>query len=56
MHTRELLVDKVRNKAWSKTLMFERPDARIRNMSIPSRHIKQIVVFQIQEDLENAYT
>jgi hypothetical protein len=51
---RKLLVDKVRNKAWSETLMTENPYARIRDMSIASRHIKQIVVFQIQEDLDNA--
>ena len=51
---RKLLVDKVRSKAWSETLMSENPYARLRDMSIPSRHIKQIVVFQIQEDIENA--
>jgi hypothetical protein len=52
---RELLVDKVRSKAWPETL-----DLRSANpwlpfiLSIASRHIKQPIVFQIQEDLEDA--
>jgi hypothetical protein len=56
MHTRELLVDKVRNKAWleSKDFSSAMPLARPRDTLV--WHIKQTVVFQFEEDLDNAYT
>jgi len=56
MHTRELLVDKVRNKAWleSRGLSSAMPFFRPRDTLV--WHIKQTVVFQFEEDLDNAYT
>ena len=56
MHTRELLVDKVRNKAWleSRGLSSAMPLVRPRDMIILVWHIKQNINFQIEEDLENA--
>jgi hypothetical protein len=55
MHTRELLVDKVRNKAW----LESRGISSAMTLARPLRdtlvwRIKQTVVFQIEEDLENA--
>jgi len=56
MYTRELLVDKVRNKAWleSKGFSSAMPYARPRDTIILVWHIKQNINFQIEEDLENA--
>jgi hypothetical protein len=56
MHTRELLVDKVRNKAWleSRTLSSAMPLTRARDTLV--WHIKQNINFQFEEDLDNAYT
>jgi hypothetical protein len=72
MHTRELLLDKVRNKAW--THMHESSMNKVRSNIVAetfsvisemqqdrgsviiSWRIKQNINFQIEEDLENAYT
>ena len=55
MHTRELLVDKVRNKAWleSRGLSSAMPLARSRDMTILVWRIKQNINFQIEEDLDD---
>jgi len=53
---RELLVDKVRNKAFGAIASQVRYMPQVRDMSVASWHIKQTVVFQFEEDLDNAYT
>jgi hypothetical protein len=59
MHIRELLSDKIRNKAWleSKGFSSAMPYARwSRDTNILVWHIKQNINFQIAEDLDDAYT
>jgi len=53
MHTRELLLDKVRNKAWleSRGLHAAMPLARPRDTLV--WRIKQNINFQIEEDLDD---
>lgn len=51
---RKLMCDQVRNKAFSAIASQVRYIPDVHAMSIASRHIEQTIVFQIQEDLENA--
>lgn len=49
---RKLLCDKVRNKGFVVIASQMQYDSVVHAMSIASRHIKQPIVFQIQEDLD----
>jgi hypothetical protein len=50
---RKLLVDKVRNKAFIQISLQVRYMPQVSDMSVASWHAKQIVVFQIEEDLDH---
>jgi hypothetical protein len=51
---RKLLCDKVRNKAFSLCQVRYIPEVHAMTMGTAAWHIKQTIVFQIQEDLEDA--